>query len=90
MSTTTDTAREQFGAGIAGDAESMGERAKKAAEEAIAGVKDRAADYLEQGRDKTGDMAAAVEDQIRGRPLPAIAIAAALGFGIGFLWMRRS
>ena len=53
-------------------------------------LKQRAGDYIEQGREKAVEMAAGIERQIRDRPVPAVAIAAGIGFALGLLWSRRS
>ena len=50
----------------------------------------RAGDYAERGREIATDLGEAIEDQIRARPLGAVLAAAAAGFLMGWLWMRRS
>ena len=64
--------------------------AKEAAEDALNDLKERANEYLEVGREKALAMSDVVADQIRQRPVEAVAIAAGIGFALGFLWTRRS
>jgi len=65
-------------------------RPEQAAGEAIDELKRRAADYLEQGKQTATEMAGAIEQQIRQRPVEAVAVAAGIGFALGLLWSRRS
>lgn len=72
------------------DAECMADQAKRAAEQALNDLKNRAAEYLELGREKAVDVSEQVEEQIRHRPVQAVAIAAGVGFALGLLFTRRS
>ena len=74
----------------AGDAEQFASRARQTAEDLLDGVKANAADYLELGRGKAAELTETVEEQIRNRPAAALAVAAGIGFALGFLWKRRS
>ena len=64
-------------------------RAKQSAEEALEGLKGRAADYLDIGRDRALALAELVEEQIRQRPVQSLSVAAGIGFALGLLWSRR-
>lgn len=66
------------------------DRARETAEQVLNGLKTHAADYLELGRSKATELTETVEEQIRSRPAAAVAIAAGIGFALGFLWTRRS
>lgn len=70
--------------------EAMSQRAQQAAEQAFNDMKDRAADYVDAGREKALEFTGAIEQQIRERPVPSLAVAAGLGFALGFLYSRRS
>jgi ElaB/YqjD/DUF883 family membrane-anchored ribosome-binding protein len=61
-----------------------------AAGQTVEDLKQRAAEYIEQGREKAVEAAAGIERQIRDRPVGAVAIAAGIGFALGLLWSRRS
>lgn len=74
----------------AGDAEHFASRARQTAEDLLDGLKANAADYLEAGRGKAAELTETVEEQIRNRPAAALAVAAGIGFAVGFLWKRRS
>lgn len=74
----------------AGHAEHIADRARQTAEDLLNGLKANAADYLELGRGKAAELTDTVEVQIRNRPAAALAVAAGIGFALGFLWKRRS
>lgn len=66
------------------------ERAQEAAAQAFSELKDRAADYIDAGREQAVAFAGEIEKQIRERPLPSLAVAAGIGFALGLLYNRRS
>jgi ElaB/YqjD/DUF883 family membrane-anchored ribosome-binding protein len=71
------------------ESQNMAACAKQSAEEALEGLKERAADYLDIGRDKALALAELVEEQIRQRPVQSLSVAAGIGFAVGLLWSRR-
>jgi ElaB/YqjD/DUF883 family membrane-anchored ribosome-binding protein len=73
-----------------GSADHRDETAADRAEQVIDDLKRRATDYVEQGKQTAADMTAAIERQIRQRPVEAVAVAAGIGFALGLLWNRRS
>lgn len=82
-----------MGASPAFSAEGNGSEAMsraEAAEQAFNELKDRAADYVDAGREKALALAEVVERQIRERPVPTLAIAAGIGFALGLFYHRRS
>jgi ElaB/YqjD/DUF883 family membrane-anchored ribosome-binding protein len=66
------------------------DQARQAAEQVLEDLKQRGTEFVEQGRHKAAQMATEIERQIRRRPVEAVAIAAGIGFALGFLWNRRS
>ncbi|HVX11470.1 MAG TPA: hypothetical protein VHC22_09835 [Pirellulales bacterium] len=72
------------------DREATSQNAKDVAEEALRDLQDRAAEYLERGREQAFAVSDAVEEQIRTRPVQAVTVAAGIGFVLGYLWTRRS
>lgn len=74
----------------ADDVTCKADQARQAAEQVLGDLKQRGAEFVEQGRDKAAQMATEIERQIRYRPVEAVAIAAGIGFALGFLWNRRS
>jgi ElaB/YqjD/DUF883 family membrane-anchored ribosome-binding protein len=72
------------------DPEATSQRAKHAAEETLHDLQGRAAEYLNLGREKALAMTDVVEEQIRARPVQAVAVAAGIGFILGLVWTRRS
>ncbi|HET6880123.1 MAG TPA: hypothetical protein VFI31_08205 [Pirellulales bacterium] len=86
----TDTTRPSSFSEADADGQNASQKAKHAAEAALHDLKDRAGEYCELGREKAEAMTGVVEEQIRQRPVQAVAIAAGIGFALGFLWTRRS
>lgn len=72
------------------EAEDAVARARHAAEKVLDDIKDHAAEYVERGRATAQDMTDTIEQHIRRQPVQAVAIAAGIGFALGFLWTRRS
>lgn len=68
----------------------MGEPVRQSAEEALDGLRKNAEQYLGLGREKALALAEMVEEQIRRRPVPALSVAAGIGFVLGLVWSRRS
>lgn len=89
MADPTASSSPSFGADAQGS-EAISQRAQQAAEDALNDLKGRAAEYLEVGRGKACALAEMVEEQIRERPIQAAAVAAGIGFALGFILRRRS
>jgi ElaB/YqjD/DUF883 family membrane-anchored ribosome-binding protein len=88
MSTATD----QFGAQakeVSDDLKKMGAIAKDAAQEKLGQVRENAAEYYEQGRDKIDGIVCAFGHYVRERPVKSVLIAAGIGVLFGRFWMRR-
>lgn len=68
----------------------LGTKAGRAAREGVEQLRKTAGAYVEQGRDKAMDLEHTFEDQIKGKPLQSLLIAAGVGFAIGFLMTRSS
>ncbi|HQU43638.1 MAG TPA: hypothetical protein PK867_12555 [Pirellulales bacterium] len=80
---------EAFRAAGSTEADDLGHRAQQTVEQVLNDIKNRAADYVDLGRGKATELTETVERQIRTQPVTAVAIAAGIGFALGFLWMRR-
>ncbi|HVA49929.1 MAG TPA: hypothetical protein VNH11_26420 [Pirellulales bacterium] len=85
-SATSETFRAAAGSTEADD---IGYRSRQTAEQVLNALRDRAGDYLDLGRGKAAELAESVEQQIRSQPVTAVAVAAGVGFALGFLWTRR-
>jgi ElaB/YqjD/DUF883 family membrane-anchored ribosome-binding protein len=57
--------------------------------DSIDSLKARATDYVDQGRERAGELAHTFEDTIHERPLAAILVAGAVGFVVGCFMSRR-
>lgn len=63
--------------------------ARDAAQQVVGEVRNRAADYLEQGKAKAADVRVKVQDTVREHPIKTILIAAGAGLLLGMLLRRR-
>ena len=88
MSTTSDRLGAQAKE-VSKDLKEMGDIVRDAAQEKIGQVRENAAEYVEQGREKVHGVACACEQYVRERPLRSILIAAGIGLLLGRFWTRR-
>src|SRR5262245_9758551 len=80
----------QAGAGDIWDGvKQVGVEARHRAVGELEDMRDTAAGYVGQGRDKARDLGEVLEDQIRNRPVAALLTAAGCGFLFGAIWRRR-
>jgi ElaB/YqjD/DUF883 family membrane-anchored ribosome-binding protein len=91
MATASSSARsgDHQGSTIMEGVRDVGASAKRAVTDGLETVRDRAADYLEQGKKTARQFGETVEQQVRDQPVKAVLIAAAAGFLVGMLYMRR-
>lgn len=57
--------------------------------DSIDSLRDRATEYIDEGRSRAGDLADTFEDTIHERPLIALVAAGAVGFILGCYFSRR-
>jgi ElaB/YqjD/DUF883 family membrane-anchored ribosome-binding protein len=57
--------------------------------DSIDSLRDRATQYVDQGRERAAELAETVEETIHDRPVAAILAAAAVGFLLGCFMSRR-
>ena len=70
------------------DVRELGHAATGAAREQVENVRDTAANYVDQGRDKIKDLEASLETRLREQPLKSMLVAGGIGFVLG-LFLRR-
>lgn len=70
-------------------AQEMGAQIKDVAEQKMNEVRDSAAQYYEQGRERAQVAAGDMENYIREQPTKSLLIAAGIGAVLGVLWVRR-
>jgi ElaB/YqjD/DUF883 family membrane-anchored ribosome-binding protein len=88
MSTTS----EQMGTEVkkvAEDVQAMGATVRDAAQEKLGQAGDKAAEYVEQARDKIHGGTCACSQFLRERPLTAVLLAAGIGWLLGRFWKHR-
>jgi ElaB/YqjD/DUF883 family membrane-anchored ribosome-binding protein len=57
--------------------------------DSIDSLRERAHEYVDQSRERAGELAHTVEDSIHNRPVAAMLMAAAVGFVLGCFMSRR-
>jgi ElaB/YqjD/DUF883 family membrane-anchored ribosome-binding protein len=80
---------EQSGSALMDGFREAGASAKQAVSDGIEAVRGTAADYFEQGKDSARQLSDKVQSQVRDQPVKAVLIAAAAGFLVGLLYMRK-
>jgi ElaB/YqjD/DUF883 family membrane-anchored ribosome-binding protein len=66
-----------------------GATAKRLASEGYETIRDTASEYLDRGRERAREVGENIQDRVREQPIAALAVAAAAGFLLGVLLMRR-
>jgi len=61
---------------------------RDAAQEKFNDLRDQAADYYEQGRQRAMEWEHSLEDYVQQQPIKSLLIAAGVGALLGFLWRR--
>ena len=85
MSTTSERLGKQAKE-VAEDVESMGETVGDAAQEKLRQVREKAAEYCEQGREKVHGAACHCEQFLRQKPLTSVLLALGVGWLLGRFW----
>lgn len=85
---TTEELRQQARV-VKEDLRGLGRTAKGVAQEKFGGAREKAAEYLGEGKKKVVEFEGQVEGYIRQKPLQSILIAAGAGVLLGFLLSRR-
>jgi ElaB/YqjD/DUF883 family membrane-anchored ribosome-binding protein len=73
---------------VRGTIQQMGSSAKEMAQAGWETARDTAGEYLDKGRQKAKELGQTLDDQIRTRPIPALLIAAGIGFLAAILLTR--
>lgn len=76
-------------ASVVDDVQALGRAAMRTARRTVASLRDGAAEYTDEGRDKVQQVERTIEEYIRDRPLKTVLIAAGVGLLLGRFWMRR-
>jgi len=71
------------------DIQKMGGTVRHAAQEKLGQIREEAAEYREQGRDRVHAVASVCEQFFRQRPLTSVLLAAGVGVLLGRFWKRR-
>jgi ElaB/YqjD/DUF883 family membrane-anchored ribosome-binding protein len=73
---------------VRGTIQQMGSSAKEMAQAGWETARDTAGEYLDKGRQKAKELGQTLDTQIRTRPIPALLIAAGIGFLAAILLTR--
>ena len=74
---------------VAEDIKDLGAAAKRTVADSADALRETANEYLEQGRAKAREAGERVQQQVGDRPMTSVLLAAAVGFVLGMLWVRR-
>jgi ElaB/YqjD/DUF883 family membrane-anchored ribosome-binding protein len=88
MSTTSNQLGKQAKE-VTDDIQKMGRTVRDAAQEQLGQAGEKAAEYYQQGRDKTREVTCACMEKLRERPLMSVLIAAGIGWLLGRFWKSR-
>jgi ElaB/YqjD/DUF883 family membrane-anchored ribosome-binding protein len=86
-SSVTEAVREK-GRDVRNTIQQMGSSAKEMAQAGWETARDTAGEYLDKGRQKAKELGQTLDTQIRTRPIPALLIAAGIGFLAAMLLSR--
>jgi ElaB/YqjD/DUF883 family membrane-anchored ribosome-binding protein len=92
MANSVQTKREDItdqASTIAKDLKDVGAATKRIASDSVEAIRDTANDYLDQGKTKVRELGGTVQNKVQDQPLTAVLIAAAVGFLLGAVWVRR-
>ncbi|RIK75747.1 MAG: hypothetical protein DCC68_20660 [Planctomycetota bacterium] len=92
MATASSTARRgdnEASGSIGATLREAGTSAKQAVTEGFESIRGSAAEYFEQGKDTARQFGERMERQVRDQPMKAVLLAAAAGFLVGMLYMRK-
>ena len=88
MSTTSDRLGKQA-VEVKEDLQEMGGILRDAAQEQLGQMRENAAEYYDQGRDKVHDVACTIQQFVRQQPFKSVLIAAGVGWLLGRFWKGR-
>jgi len=74
---------------IADDIHDVRDAAKRAAMHGADAIRETAGEYLDRGRTRAREMGETVHGHLREQPVKSLAIAGAIGFILGMLWVRK-
>jgi ElaB/YqjD/DUF883 family membrane-anchored ribosome-binding protein len=67
----------------------VGDSARRMATDQVEALRETASEYLDQGRARVRELGDTVQHRVQEQPIQSILIAAAAGFLLGVLWVRR-
>ena len=74
---------------VAQDVRELGNAAKRTVADGAEVIRETANEYFEQGRAKAREAGETVQTKVAEKPLTSVLMAAAVGFVVGILWVRR-
>jgi ElaB/YqjD/DUF883 family membrane-anchored ribosome-binding protein len=92
MSTDVLTKREAISeraSAIAKDFQEVRSATKQMATDSVDVLRHTANDLLEEGRAKAHEVGESIQSKVQEKPMKSVFIAAAVGFLLGVIWMRR-
>ena len=92
METEVQTKREvisERASGVAKDFQEISSATKHMATDSVDALRKTANEFLNEGRTKAREVGMSVQTKVQEKPGKSMLIAAAVGFLLGVLWMRR-
>jgi ElaB/YqjD/DUF883 family membrane-anchored ribosome-binding protein len=74
---------------IAKDLHEVGNATRRMATDSVEAIRDTANQYLDEGRNRVRELGETVQHRVQDQPMTSILVAAAVGFLLGVLWVRR-
>jgi ElaB/YqjD/DUF883 family membrane-anchored ribosome-binding protein len=74
---------------ITKDLQEAGNAARRMAAERAEALRESASEYLDEGRARFRELGETVQHRVQDQPIQSLLIAAAAGFLLGALWVRR-
>jgi len=92
MASTATTKREEISeqaASIGKDLQEAGRDAQRMAADRMEALRETATEYMDQGRNRVRELGETVQHRVQEQPLKSVLIAAAVGFLLGAICVRR-
>jgi ElaB/YqjD/DUF883 family membrane-anchored ribosome-binding protein len=83
-----DDAAEQAST-IAKDLQEVGTATRRMASDSVEALRETANQYLDEGRTRVRELGESVQHRVQDQPMTSVLVAAAAGFLLGVLWVRR-
>jgi ElaB/YqjD/DUF883 family membrane-anchored ribosome-binding protein len=74
---------------IAKDLQEVGHVTRRMANDGVEALRETANQYLDEGRHRVRELSETMQHRVQDQPMKSVLVAAAVGFVLGVLWVRR-